>query len=60
MEWILEIMEWIIANWESILLIISGAISVASIIVKLTPTPKDDAILSKVIAFLKILSLNKK
>ena len=53
-------MEWIIANWESILLIISGAISVASIIVKLTPTPKDDAILSKVIAFLKILSLNKK
>ena len=59
MEWILEIMEWIIANWESILLIISGVISVASIIVKLTPTPKDDAILAKVVSFLKILSLNK-
>lgn len=53
-------MEWIIANWESVLIIVSGAISVASVIVKLTPTPKDDAILSKVIAFLKILSLNKK
>lgn len=53
-------MEWIIANWESILIIVSRAISVASVIVKLTPTPKDDAILSKVIAFLKILSLNKK
>lgn len=52
-------MEYFLANWDSILLIISGAISTASVIVKLTPTPKDDAILAKVIAFLKILSLNK-
>ena len=52
-------MEWIIANWESILLIISGVISVASIIVKLTPTPKDDAILSKVAKFLEVIALNK-
>ncbi len=53
-------MEWILANWENVLLIISGVISVASIIVKLTPTPNDDAILARVISFLKILSLNKK
>ena len=53
-------MEWIIANWDNVLLIISGVISIASIIVKLTPTPKDDAFLAKVISFLKVLSLNKK
>lgn len=53
-------MEWILANWENVLLIISGVISVASIIVKLTPTPKDDAVLARIISFLKILSLNKK
>ena len=52
-------MEWILANWDSVLLIISGVISVASVIVKLTPTPKDDVILAKVVSFLKILSLNK-
>ncbi len=52
-------MEWILANWESILIIVSGAISVASVIVKLTPTPKDDAILSKVVKFLEVIALNK-
>ena len=52
-------MEWILANWDSVLLIISGVISGASVIVKLTPTPKDDAILAKVVSFLEILSLNK-
>ena len=49
--------NWIQANGKEILAIIGGVVTVASIIVKLTPTPKDDAVLSKVIKVLAALSL---
>lgn len=49
--------NWIQANWKDILAIIGGVVTVASIIVKLTPTPKDDAILAKIIKILAALSL---
>ena len=50
-------MEWIINHWKEILAIIGGVVTVASIIVKLTPTPKDDAVLAKIIKILAALSL---
>jgi len=53
-------MEWIQNNWTDILQIGAYVIAIASIIVKLTPTQKDDAFLQKVIAFLKVIALNKK
>ena len=53
------IIAWITVNWVNILGIISGIITVASIIVKLTPNQEDDKVLATIIAFLKILSLNK-
>ena len=49
--------NWIQANWKDILAIIGGVVTVASIIVKLTPTQKDDAFLAKVIKILAALSL---
>lgn len=49
--------NWIQANWKEILAIIGGVVTVASIIVKLTPTPKDDAVLAKIIKILAALSL---
>ena len=52
-------MEWLTTHWTSIVEVIGGIIAVASIIVKLTPTPKDDEWLAKVVKFLAILSLNK-
>jgi hypothetical protein len=52
-------MEWIGNNWKAILEVIGGTIAVASIIVKLTPTPRDDEFLAKVVKFVAILSLNK-
>ncbi len=52
--------NWIIANWKDVTLIVAGMVSVASIIVKLTPTPKDDAVLAKIVKVLEILALNKK
>lgn len=45
--------EWIQANGKDILAIIGGIVTVASIIVKLTPTPKDNKVLEFLI---KVLS----
>lgn len=44
-------------HWKEILAWIGGIVSAASIIVKLTPTQKDDTILAKVIKVLAALSL---
>jgi hypothetical protein len=55
----IAVYAWVVANWPSVLAVISGTVTIASIIVKLTPTPADDAFVAKLIAFLKILSLNK-
>ena len=52
-------MEWIQANWVNITAVIGGVVTVASLIVKLTPTPSDDELLGKVLNVLKALSLAK-
>ena len=52
--------EWIIANWGEVAQGIAAIIGVASIIVKLTPTLKDDNILLPIIKFVgKFIALNK-
>ena len=51
--------NWIVQNWAYILSALFGVIVVASIIVKLTPTTKDDSVLGKVIAVIDHLSLAK-
>lgn len=50
-------LEVIIANTETILAWVGGIVSCASIIVKLTPTTKDDTVLEKVINFLDYFSV---
>lgn len=50
-------MEWINEHWKDILAIIGGIVTVASIIVKLTPTQKDDNILAKIIKVLSALGI---
>ena len=49
--------NWIETNGKDILAIIGAIVTVASMIVKLTPTPKDDVFLTKVINVLAALSL---
>ena len=52
--------DWVQQNWEMIPVVITSVIGTASIIVKLTPTPKDDAILASIVKFLsKYIALNK-
>ena len=50
-------LETIIMNAETILAWVGGIVSCASIIVKLTPTTKDDSVLEKVINFLDYFSV---
>lgn len=49
--------EIIVSNAETILAWVGGIVSCASIIVKLTPTTKDDTVLEKVINFLDYFSV---
>ena len=55
-----RMIEWIMAHWLDMVQIYVGLIGVASIIVKLTPTLKDDTILKTIIRFTgKVLALNR-
>lgn len=49
--------DWIMAHWKDILAVIGGVVTVCSIIVKLTPTQKDDVVLAKIIKVLAALGL---
>ena len=52
-----EIISFIQNHWDELLAIIGGVVSVTSIIVKLTPTTKDDNVLNTIINFLAKLSI---
>ena len=54
-------MEWIVEHWAEIVQLILAIIGAASIVVKLTPTPKDDEILGKIKKFISNwIALNPK
>ena len=57
----MAVLEWIIQNWDSLVAGYVGLVGVASIIVKLTPTLKDDHALKNIIRFVgKFIALNRK
>jgi len=53
-------MEWLVNNWQTILMILGGIYAVASAIATLTPTTKDDDFLSKVGRFFDRIGLQLK
>lgn len=56
----MEIVKWFVANWKELLDVVAYAVLAASVIVKLTPTQKDDALLLPVVKFLgKYIALDK-
>ena len=57
---IAAIVAWVTANSKDLILIVTSVVTIASIIVKLTPTPKDDAVLAKILKLFEFLSLNKR
>lgn len=52
-----EIIAFLKLHYDDILAIIGGIVSIATIIVKLTPSTKDDEILNKIINILSKLSI---
>ena len=59
MELITGIINWVQANWVNIASIYAGIVTVASIIVKMTPTLKDDDMLLAIVKWIaKYLALN--
>lgn len=49
--------EWVVEHWKDLALIVTGIISAASVVVKLTPTPVDDAVLEKIVKICEVLAL---
>jgi len=47
---------WINTNWETILAIYGAVVACASVIIKITPTQADDAILAKGLAVIDFFS----
>ena len=63
----MEIIKWIMDNYADLLIAVSGLVGVAEIIVRFTPTEKDDGAverigkgLKKVLDFAKIPNAEKK
>jgi len=53
-------MEWITANWVSVVGIITGIVTVASVVAKLTPTKTDDKLVGYALKFIDFLAINNK
>jgi hypothetical protein len=57
---ILEVVAWAQLHWVDIVAVYTGIVTVASIVVKLTPSLKDDDKLKGVIKFIgKYIALNR-
>lgn len=48
-------MAWIMENWEAVLSIIVSTLGVLAMIAKLTPSPKDDGVIAKILDWLKLV-----
>jgi hypothetical protein len=56
----IKMIENIVANWKTIAEAIAAIIGCASLLVKLTPTLKDDSFLLPIVKFIgKFIALNK-
>tara|TARA_R110000751_G_scaffold278253_1_gene379978 strand:+ start:73 stop:249 length:177 start_codon:yes stop_codon:yes gene_type:complete len=51
-------MSYLQENWEGVLLVLSGAIALASAVAALTETPKDDNIVKKLYKIVDLLAIN--
>ena len=49
-------LDWIIEHWDDMLAIYGGIVAICTVVVKLTPSVKDDEIFGKVIKILDTFS----
>jgi len=50
-------MEWLTQNWQTLTAGVGALVMISRVIVKLTPTPKDDSLLAKIVDVLKSIGL---
>ncbi len=50
-------MGWLLSNWDSIVTVCTAVVTAASVVTRLTPTPKDDEAVAAVRRFLGRVSL---
>lgn len=48
-------MQYLLANYDTILAALGALLTAASLITRLTPTPKDDEVVRKILSFLSFL-----
>tara|TARA_R100001460_G_scaffold102301_1_gene146695 strand:- start:646 stop:834 length:189 start_codon:yes stop_codon:yes gene_type:complete len=53
-----EIISYIVANVDSLLLVLTSIVAAASAVAALTPTPKDDAFVAKAYKVIDWLAVN--
>lgn len=52
--------DYAVAHADEILLVVTSVVTAASVIAKLTPTPKDDVVLEAVMKLVNFLALSRK
>lgn len=52
--------NYITSNWTEIVAALGAIVIAARVVVKLTPTPKDDSVLEKIVNLLKSVGLHIK
>lgn len=57
MDTVKHILEWVTAHGADLLAALGALVALATIVVKLTPTQRDDAILERILVWLEKLSL---
>ena len=56
----IEIYNWCVMHWDELLALYAGLVTVASIVVKLTPTLRDDTVLKSIVRFVgRYIALNR-
>ena len=53
-------MDWIVENWAEILALLGALGAVATIVCRMTPSPKDDELVAKILSWLHMLPGGKK
>ena len=54
----MEALSWISANIETVIAIVTAVVTLASLIASITPTPKDNAVITKLYKVIDLLALN--
>lgn len=54
-----DVFNWVVANWEMLLIAVLAVLGAASAVAKLTPTEADDKVVNAILKFIHALGLTK-